>query len=206
MHRGHKRLLVCEEQLAELDQRVEQLKNNFAKKTQEAETLKSALAKAIDTLKAAQNLLGKLSGEKVRWEKQVRTLEQELADLPKNTLISAAFVTYLGAANEAKREDTLLEWLGAVGMRRQFDFPRFMCQESVLLKWKSEQLPADSLSVENANIILNTVKVPFIIDPATQATTWLAQHLTGATVLMQSDAKFNTQLELALRFGKTLII
>lgn len=42
LHRGHKRLMVCEEQLKELDDRVEVLKKNFAKKTQEAETLKAA--------------------------------------------------------------------------------------------------------------------------------------------------------------------
>ena len=136
----------------------------------------------------------------------MHSLEQELAYLPKNTLVSAAFVTYLGGANEATREQTLLEWLSTLGMKKSFDFPRFMCQESVLLKWKSEGLPSDSLSIENANIILNTVKVPFIIDPATSASVWLRSHLSSATVLTQADPKFNTQLELALRFGKTLII
>ena len=50
------------------------LKKNFAKKTQEAETLKAAHEKAKETLNAAQNLLQKLSGEKSRWQKQVHSL------------------------------------------------------------------------------------------------------------------------------------
>ena len=72
------------------------------------------------------------------------------------------------------------EWQKMIGMGKLgFDFPHFMCSESVLLKWKSESLPSDSLSVENANIILNTIKVPFIIDPATLATNWLRVHLSS---------------------------
>lgn len=79
------------------------------------------------------------------------------------------------------------------------------------MQWKSEGLPADQLSVENATMILNTIQTPLIIDPATQATEWLKQNLSGGgegsiEVLNQQDPKFNTTLELSIRFGKVLII
>lgn len=46
-----------------------------------------------------------------------------------------------------------------------------------MLVWKKEGLPADSLSMENAIMIMNTIRTPLIIDPATQATEWLKSTL-----------------------------
>jgi dynein heavy chain 2 len=46
-----------------------------------------------------------------------------------------------------------------------------------MLTWKKEGLPADSLSIENGIIILNTARTPLIIDPATQASEWLKRSL-----------------------------
>ncbi|CAJ0940077.1 unnamed protein product, partial [Ranitomeya imitator] len=49
---------------------------------------------------------------------------------------------------------------------------------------------------------------PFLIDPSSQATEWLKTHLKESRleVINQQDANFITALELAVRFGKTLII
>ena len=46
-----------------------------------------------------------------------------------------------------------------------------------MLTWKKEGLPADSLSIENAIMIVNTKRTPLIIDPATQAIEWLKKNL-----------------------------
>src|SRR6185437_4228493 len=45
-------------------------------------------------------------------------------------------------------------------------------------------------------------------DPNGQATAWLKSHLADKTleVVMQQEPRFGTTLELAVRFGKTLII
>lgn len=73
---------------------------------------------------------------------------------------------------------------------------RFMCSESQLLKYKSEGLPADELSMENAIMILNSLWTPLIIDPTTAATAWLKnllnQNKGSVEVLNQQDPKFNT--------------
>jgi dynein heavy chain 2 len=79
-----------------------------------------------------------------------------------------------------------------------------------MLTWKKEKLPADSLSMENAIMILNSLKTPLIIDPATQATEWLKNSLRSANdnveVLNHQDPKYHTLVELSIRFGKILII
>ena len=58
--------------------------------------------------------MGQLSGENERWRKQVAILEQEMALVPIKSLLSSAYITYLGGANESVREKTVQEWLSAV--------------------------------------------------------------------------------------------
>ena len=83
-----------------------------------------------------------------------------------------------------------------------------MATEAQLLTYKKEGLPADALSMENAIIILNSVRTPLIIDPATQATEWLKKSLQQSKesieILNHQDKKFNTTLELSIRFGRFL--
>jgi dynein heavy chain 2 len=49
-----------------------------------------------------------------------------------------------------------------------------------------------------------------IIDPATQASDWLKKSLMqkyeSVEILNHQDKKFNTTLELSIRFGKVLVI
>jgi len=203
------KLKKCEEELAKLSEQVVKLKTRFETCTKEAAKLEASLKIAEDKLESAQSLIGKLSGEKGRWATRQKSIETEVALVPNTGLLAAAFITYLGGANESRRAETMAEWKNVVKVGN-FKFTHFMCNESELLKWKSEGLPADDLSIENAIILLNSTKTPLIIDPSTQATEWLKHHLkeTGSQVdiLNQQDPKFVTQLELAIRFGKTLIV
>lgn len=111
-----------------------------------------------------------------------------------------------------------------------FVFKRVLSTESELLQWKSmvsthylqhkvhslieyvQGLPSDDLSQENGLVISNaTDRVPFIIDPASAATEWL-RSLLGTDrsrpleVVNQFDGRFMNQVELAVRFGKTLLV
>jgi len=189
------RVKECEMQLQELDASVSVLNDNFMQKTAEAESLKLDLKKAEEILHAAESLLQQLSGENERWSKQIKVLERELEQVPANSMVSAAVMTYLGAQNETTRELKIKEWAQMMRMQ-SFEFRTFMCSESQLLTWKKEGLPADSLSMENGIMILNTQRTPLIIDPATQASEWLKKNLKtvydGVEVLNHTDIKFNT--------------
>ena len=57
--------------------------------------------------------------------------------------------------------------------------------------------------------MLKTIPRPFIVDPSSQATEWLKTHLgkeENLEVTNVNDERFFLNLELAVRFGKTLII
>ena len=93
-----------------------------------------------------------------------------------------------------------------------FAFKRIMSTESELLQWKGMGLPSDDLSQENALVITNSSdRVPFIIDPASAATDWLKCVLGNdkqrpLEVVTHHDNRFTNQVELAVRFGKILIV
>jgi hypothetical protein len=59
---------------------------------------------------AFADLLGKLSGERSRWERQLSELDGQLEQLPVAALLLAAFITYLPAHPEDVRERVLPAW------------------------------------------------------------------------------------------------
>ncbi len=67
-------------------------------------------------------------------------------------------------------------------------------------------MPSDNLSVENASCILQSESSPFLIDPSSRASEWLKASLKEVEVTTQDDERFVLNLELAVRFGKTLLV
>ncbi|MCP9266202.1 DYHC2 [Dirofilaria immitis] len=130
-----------------------------------------------ETIGVAETLIDRLSGEYERWQDQISNLQNELNCLEKGSLLSAAFVTFLGS-------------------------------ESEQLNWSNKGLPTDALSQENAMILFNTIEIPLIIDPSGRASSFLEKHLKAKQVekVNANDSNFLTQVELAVRFGKFLLI
>lgn len=142
------------------------------------------------------------------WSNQVQDLDEQLKILPKLSILSAAFITYLASQSEDKRVEYLTKWKQALSVDEKFDVRKFLSTESEQLGWKSQGLPSDELSMENAMTILRSQLCPFLVDPSSRATEWLKTHLKDkkVEVINQQDNNFTTQLELAVRFGKTLIV
>ncbi|KAG2385509.1 hypothetical protein C9374_003324 [Naegleria lovaniensis] len=203
----NQQLSQCEAKLNALNEKVKSLQDEYEQKTQEAESLKLGLQQAEKTLSSAKSLIGKLGGEKDRWEKQVDALSKEMKEMPYQALLASAFMVYLPDAPENIRQEYIEKWKPLVGLK-QFDFRSFMSTESEMLKYKSEGLPGDELSTENAIVILESIKHPLVIDPSKRAVEWLKTHLMNKSVecTTPNDTKFSTTLELSVRFGKTLII
>uniref|UniRef100_A0A8C4HFM7 Cytoplasmic dynein 2 heavy chain 1 n=1 Tax=Dicentrarchus labrax TaxID=13489 RepID=A0A8C4HFM7_DICLA len=197
-----------EDQLNSVGAKVNELKEKFQCHTSEAAKLEAEVTKAQETITAAQQLISQLDGEHTRWNAQVMSeIKNELDTLPMRAMLAAAFITYLSAAPEDRRRHCLETWMAQSGLQK-FDLRSFLCSESEQLVWKSQGLPSDDLSMENALVILQSVACPFLIDPSSRATEWLCTHLKQhrLEVINQQDNNFMTSLELAVRFGKTLII
>ncbi|MBN3304013.1 DYHC2 protein, partial [Amia calva] len=207
LHKTESRKNKLEDQLNSVGQKVNELKDRFQSRTTEAAKLEAEVSKAQETIEAAEKLIHQLDGEHRRWNAQVEEMTEELETLPKRAQLAAAFITYLSAAPEDRRKASLEEWMKLSGLQK-FDLRHFLCSESEQLIWKSEGLPSDDLSMENALVILQSCACPFLIDPSSRATEWLRTHLKESRleVINQQDSNFITALELAVRFGKTIII
>ncbi|XP_074620352.1 cytoplasmic dynein 2 heavy chain 1-like [Acropora palmata] len=205
--KSQQRLVKLGNALDKVDREVAEMRKRFELRTQEATQLKMELEKAQETIQAAETLVSKLDGEFKRWSGQVHELTAELEQLPRRAQVAAGFITYLSSAPEDVRKATMSQWCEAAGLHG-FDFRRFMSTESEQLVWKAEGLPSDDLSMENALVILKSTLRPFLVDPSSRATEWLKTHLKDQRleVINQQDSNFSTALELAVRFGKTLLI
>lgn len=85
---------------------------------------------------------------------QVSDLSKELSQLPRFALLAAAFMTYLSRASEDVRHAQTEVWRNKLKLSESFELRSFLSTESEQLIWKAEGLPSDSLSIENALVIL----------------------------------------------------
>ena len=207
LEKSEARLAKLGKALEVMDRRVKEMRDRFELLTTEAAKLKIEVEKEAETIAAAENLIGKLEGEHKRWSGQVTELAQELDQLPRRALLAAGFITYLSQTPEDERRQKLDDWMENVGLQ-SFNLRKFLSTESEQLIWKGEGLPSDDLSMENALVILQGEQYPFLVDPSQRATEWLKVHLKESRleVINQQDSNFTTALELAVRFGKTLVI
>jgi dynein heavy chain 2 len=199
------RLEGCKGELIEIDNNVAQLRADFEARTSEAQMLRIDLEQANRVLEKANSLMGKMSGEKIRWQQQVKEIKRDAELLSTHTCLAAAYCTYLGHFPEDVRQKANTQWCEMRAIE-SFDFLRIMSSESELLTWKSQGLSADRLSQENAVMIKSGIMVPFIVDPNSQALEWLKQYNPNMEAVLQQDPKLMSQLELAVRFGKSLLI
>ncbi|XP_046395709.1 cytoplasmic dynein 2 heavy chain 1 [Ischnura elegans] len=202
--------------LADVEGNVQKLQAQLSTFSREVAETEVRLGEAQNTLKAAEGLVSQLEDEYQRWKEQVKELSQELDDLPMKALLGAAFVTYLLPSSEECRmrffndwEGLVMEWRSQQGLSPiSFDLCSFLSSERELLQWQSEGLPADKLSSENAVAILKTPLCALLIDPGFVARDWLIKHMQEKTVEIASQEmdRFGTTLEMAVRFGKVLIV
>ncbi|KPA81036.1 putative dynein heavy chain [Leptomonas pyrrhocoris] len=207
---GAAKLEHLQKKLKKIDVKVKELREGFSEKCKEAERLRAKLKAAEEELGKAKELLDKLSGEKDRWAGEVRSIGEANDSMPKRALAAAGFLTYLGQETESGRRRYLKTWCDRLNLTEVVDVTRFLRTEGELLQWKSEGLPADDLSLENAVVMLDTEQTPLIVDPASKAVEWVKEHLKAANVVVEvismHDERFTHTLELAIRFGKTLLV
>lgn len=207
---GEERLSVLKGKLSKIDKHVEGLLAEFNKKCSLAEKLRAKLEEAEGELNKAQDLLSKLSEEKTRWAKEVSTIREINATVPKGAVVAAAFIAYLGKEPEDVRQRYLTSWCSRFGLPETFKVSSFLRTEGELLQFKAEGLPGDELSLENAVIMLECLRTPLVVDPANRAIEWVRQHLSSKNTVIEMismhDERFTHTLELAIRFGKTLLV
>ncbi|KAH3759573.1 cytoplasmic dynein 2 heavy chain 1 [Pelomyxa schiedti] len=200
------RFKALEVDIQRLNQEIENIRMQHQEITQEAMRFQLALEETEKVLGRSSSLVEQLKVEASRWSAREHSLLAMSQSLPTASLLAAAFVTYMGCVPEDIRAELVARWKEITGYQ-SWSFTQFMGTETDLVKMRNNGLPSDDLSAENALITQWSPLVPFIIDPSSTSIGWLGKHLGEKVEIMtQDDPRFVHKLELALRFGRTLLI
>ena len=130
-----------------------------------------------------------------------------------NTLVSAAFVSYIGPFSFAFRNSLWREqWLPDIDALKipytdGVDPLGILSTPSQQALWASEGLPADRVSTENAAVVVSCSRYPLLIDPQLQGIKWIRGKEGAEMQSVQLTAQhWQKKVELAVSSGQTLMI
>ncbi|XP_017471893.1 PREDICTED: cytoplasmic dynein 2 heavy chain 1-like [Rhagoletis zephyria] len=202
--------------LDDVDNRVKQLSAKLNSYTQEAAVLEIKLGQARKTLNAAEVLIDKLSSEFHMWSKQLEEYKASHKTLDTKSLLIALAINYFSHLTLERRSFSMNRLLAELQLR-PFDLRRSLLPEQEQIIWESMGLASDAQIIENAALLRQMMDLPFgsspiplVLDPTQTATNWLEEYLRAKQrpygITTQSNERLNYLLELAVRFGKVLIV
>jgi len=186
-----------------------QLKGCVAKKKQLADQIEDC----VNKLERAEKLISGLGGEKSRWGQASVALGEVYENLVSDVLISSGVIAYLGAFTADYRQEIITGWkeqsLGAgLTPSEKFSLDRTLGDPVKIREWNICGLPSDSFSTENGIIVDMAKRWPLMIDPQGQANIWVRNMEKDheLVVIKLTDSDYLRQMELALQFGKPVLL
>jgi len=167
----------------------------------------------LDQLGLANRLTGGLADENKRWNLNVITMKDERTTMIGDALISAAFVSYIGPFNYIFRANIWEKtWLPdiiekKIPITNGVDPLMVLANAADQAVWKTEGLPADRVSLENAAVVVSCNRYPLIIDPQLQGQKWLrGREGTEMIAIQLSQKQWLKKVEMAVSNGNVLMI
>ena len=115
----------------------------------------------------------------IRWTEDLEELKKQRQRLLGDSLLGAAFLSYLGAFSWDFRDGLLRkEWEKdiidkEIPISQPFSLDVLLTSDVEISKWTSEGLPPDELSIENGILTTQASRYPLCIDPQQQALNWI---------------------------------
>ncbi|XP_059611101.1 cytoplasmic dynein 2 heavy chain 1 [Phlebotomus argentipes] len=202
--------------LDDVDSRVKELSNQLNMYTQEAAVLEIKLNDVRSTLASAETLVDKLSSEYRSWSEQMQELQEELDSLSIKAFLVSLSINFLSHLYLEERSQVLSTVIQTTELP-PFDLTQNLVTEQEKIMWESMGLTPDAQSLQNAGLLtkilslpLRDSPIPLLLDPSGNSLQWfiafLRTHEKSFEVSSQSAERFAYTLELAIRFGKILIV
>ena len=197
-----------EQRLREAEQTLKEIQDSLAKtmaekeegerKLNEAKILIEKLEKqknqCTTRLKNANILNSSLGSEKEEWKKKKENLTTFAKNIIGDILISSGIISYLGAFTKAYRESIIFEWATKIKDSKipisfgenqdPNDIMRAIIGDDMEIEtWKSQNLPNDNFSIDNALIMQQSRRYCLLIDPQNQALQWIKEKIKQETEL-----------------------
>ncbi|CAI5714683.1 unnamed protein product [Hyaloperonospora brassicae] len=199
-----------------LEIRIESLKHEYAALINEAQLITNDMASVSKKVERSVALLGSLLQESERWEAGSNDFDTQMKTLVGDTLLSSAFLTYIGFLDFQQRKILVQDWRDildsmGIGTKRQLSFVDYLSRPNEQLEWQMSDLPSDELCYENAIILQRFHRFPLIVDPSGQANNFIMKYysLKTSTKIAQTsflDSSFMKVLASAIRFGTALLV
>lgn len=91
-------------QLQQITDKLQALNDDFAAMSKKKKDLEDSINQCRQKMLRAEKLIGGLGGEQQQWKNTADQLGLRLKWLPGDVLLSASFITYLGAASHQFRQ------------------------------------------------------------------------------------------------------
>ena len=126
----------------------------------------------------AEKLISLLGEEGKRWEQQLKTMDEEKIYFTGNVMLAAASLSYLGPFTGRYRDELIKQWIRSCKKRDIKIVPNYSLVNTLgdqikIRDWSMNGLPSDAVSVDNAILASKTTRWPLMIDPQTQANSWI---------------------------------
>ncbi|XP_068082965.1 dynein axonemal heavy chain 1 [Anabrus simplex] len=213
-------LAITEAILAEAKAKMQEVLDGLAileAKLKETEDRKAELEANMklceDRMDRAVRLVTGLADERLRWLVTIDQIGVSVTNVVGDILISAGAIAYLTPFTDSYRRTLLSDWLEVLEKKKVPHTPKcnpvsVMGEPVQIRGWQLNGLPRDSLSIENAVLVMNSKRWPLFIDPQGQANRWVRNEgkKLGIAVAKMSDRDLIRTLESAVRFGKACLI
>jgi dynein heavy chain len=164
-------LAIVLEKVRVITEKVNALKAKLFEAEEQKRRVEEEAGALLDQLNLANRLTGGLADENKRWAENVTTYKLERITMIGNALVSAAFVSYIGPfsftfRNRLWKETWIPDMLAKkIPFTDGVDPLKVLATESDQAIWKTEGLPADRVSLENASVVVSCKRYPLMIDP-----------------------------------------
>eukprot|EP00457_Paulinella_chromatophora_P000017 gb/GEZN01000017.1/.p1 GENE.gb/GEZN01000017.1/~~gb/GEZN01000017.1/.p1 ORF type:complete len:4783 (-),score=794.37 gb/GEZN01000017.1/:118-14466(-) len=199
--------------MAELGQRITTLKSEYSILIAEEQQIRKQMEEVQTKVERSMSLLENLNVERLRWENDSTSFQEQISTVPGDCLLASAFIAYIGWFNQQVRQSLVQQWqshLAACGVatKENLSLIEYLSHPSERLDWRAHSLPDDELCDENAIMIKRFNRYPLIIDPSGQAITFLMDQFADRKIVRTSflDDAFLKHLESSLRFGNALLV
>lgn len=150
------------------------------------------------------------------WTKKEKELQLNMVCVLGDAIFAAAIEVYCGVFDSVFRDrayQLLAELLHRASCPVSSPNQRYMSLLTTALErseWTSRDLPSNDFTFENAALLLNSWRWPFVIDPEGQCETWIQSFYRSngvdAVVVQPDTHDLSRSLESAIRIGTPVIM
>ncbi|XP_075217843.1 uncharacterized protein LOC142322649 [Lycorma delicatula] len=163
------------------EEALNELRKRFEALEARRHEMERSVAQCITKADRADKIIAGLSSERERWTKSAAMCKLKYHNVIGDTLLSCAFMTYLGPYNKSFRKAIIAHWKKRVNIKKipcdkNYGLVKIIGDEVLIQKWFTGNLPQDDFSIENAVLGINSMRWPLFIDPESQANNWIRSY------------------------------